>query len=174
MTIGQVAFAACALNSLAKEPNMAAYTVFLRACGLASACVLLAAGCEDRVARRAAIETADSQVRRIAAELDQHTTETGVYVRANPDAIRENDPWGTPITFGYSQGGVAELVTVRSAGPDREFQTKDDVVASGLATNFKGVGDGIKRNAEETAARTAKGLVRGTVEGLRQSFRNPD
>jgi len=152
---------------------MAPYAVFLRASGLAFVCIVLAAGCEDQVARRVAIEKADSQVRRIATELDQQTTETGNYVRANAAAIRENDPWGTPITIGYSQGGVAEVVTVRSAGPDRELQTKDDVVAFGMATNFKGVGEGIKRNAQTTAANAAKGLVRGTMEGLRQSLRNP-
>jgi len=152
---------------------MAPYAVLLRVCGLAFVCIVLAAGCEDKVARRAAIEKANSQVRRIAAELDQQTTETGIYVRAKADAIRESDPWGTPIAVSYSHCGVAEVVAVRSAGPDREFQTKDDVVAIGLAANFKGVGEGIKRNAEATAASAAKGVVRGTMEGLRESLRNP-
>lgn len=129
-------------------------------------------GCNDGQARRAAIEKAAAQVRRLADELDAQTTETGVYIRVEDGEIQEKDPWGTPIDVTYAQGGMAETVTVRSAGPDTEFHTEDDLVAQGTATNFKGVGEGIKKNAEETAANAAKGLVKGTVEGVKDSIKD--
>lgn len=132
----------------------------------------MASGCDDGAARRAAIEKAQTQVSRIAADLDQRTTDSGVYVRAKAGDVKETDPWGTPLDVSYSQGGVAEVVTVRSAGPDGEFHTTDDVMAQGMAANFKGVGEGIKKNAEETAAKAAKGAIRGTVEGVKESFRS--
>jgi hypothetical protein len=138
---------------------------------LVAAALAAAVGCEDRAARQAALENAQAQVRRIAEDLDKRTTETGVYIRAKEGEIQEKDPWGTPIQITYSQGGVAETVSVRSAGPDRRFHSRDDVVAQGTTTNFKGVGEGVKKHAEETAANAAKGVVRGTVEGIKDSLK---
>ena len=126
-------------------------------------------GCSDDAAERAR-ERAAAQVQRIADDLDGRTTETGVYVRVKDADIKETDPWGTRIKVGYSQGGVAEMVEVRSAGPDREFNTKDDVVADRMSANLKGVGEGIKKNAEETAGNAAKGVVKGAVQGLKESI----
>jgi len=133
--------------------------------------LLTATGCNDRAARQAAIDKANAQVRRIADDLDKRTTETGVYLRVKKDEIKETDPWGTAIQVSYSQGGVAEVVTVRSAGPDREFHTDDDLVAQGMSANLKGIGQGIKKNVEDTAARAAKGVVRGTVDGVKESLK---
>src|SRR5258708_5039585 len=79
-------------------------------------------GCSDH-----SLDRATAQVQRIADELDARTTAAGVYVRAKDGEIKENDPWGTRIRVTYSQGGLAEMIDVRSAGPDREFHTKDDV-----------------------------------------------
>jgi hypothetical protein len=132
---------------------------------------LTAVGCDNGAARRELIEKGQSQVRRIASELDGKTTVTGVYVRVEKDEIKESDPWGTQVQVVYSQGGVAETVSVRSAGPDREFHTDDDLVASGISANFKGIGEGIKQNAKETATEAAKGLVKGTVEGVKESVK---
>ena len=133
-------------------------------------------GCENRAALqqawRAAIEKAEAQVERIAEELDKRTTEAGVYVRVKDGEVNEKDPWGTPIKVSYSQGGVAEVLSVRSAGPDHEFNTDDDLVAQGLAMNLKGIGEGLKQNIEETAAKAAKGIVKGTVEGVKESIRD--
>jgi hypothetical protein len=139
---------------------------------LFAAAAFIAAACDNGAARRAAIEKAEAQVRRIAADLDKRTTESGVYVRVKEGEIKENDPWGKRVEVSYSQGGVAEVVRVRSAGPDHEFDTKDDVVAEGMAINLKGIGEGIKNNSEETAAKTAKGLVIGTVEGVKESIKD--
>lgn len=124
-------------------------------------------GCADRKA------DALKQVQRLTQELDQQTTKTGVYVRAKDVDIKEKDPWGTPIQVRYSQGGVAEIVRVRSAGPDREFNTPDDVAAQAMSANFKGIGEGVKEHAGETASNVAKGLVKGTVQGLKESLPFP-
>jgi hypothetical protein len=140
---------------------------------LATICLLLVAGCDNGAAERTAreIEQAQSQVQRIAADLDKRTTETGVYIRVKEGDIKEDDPWGTRIAVSYAQGGVAEFVIVRSAGPDREFHTDDDVAAQGMAANLKGIGEGIKNNVEETASNTAKGIVKGTVKGVKESIK---
>lgn len=129
---------------------------------------LVLRGCSDAQEK---LENAHAQVSRITADLDRKTTATGVYVRAKEGEINEKDPWGTPIDVSYSQGGVAEVVQVRSAGPDRKFRTDDDIVRQGMAMNFKGAGEGIKKNAEETASKVAKGFVKGTVEGVKDSIK---
>lgn len=134
-------------------------------------CLLAASGCDGGAAQRAKIENAESQVARITEELDQRTTKSGVYVRASEDEIKEKDPWGRRLKVSYSQGGVAEVVSVRSAGPDGKFQTDDDIVAQGMAANLKGIGEGIKNNVEETTANAAKGAVKGTVEGVKESIK---
>jgi hypothetical protein len=126
-------------------------------------------GCSDDAAERAR-ERAQAQVQRMADDLDGRTTETGVYVRVREVDVKETDPWGTRIKVGYSQGGIAEIVEVRSAGPDHEFNTKDDIVTSRMATNLKGVGEGIKKNAEDTASRAAKGVVKGAIQGVKESI----
>jgi hypothetical protein len=141
-------------------------------CGLTAlafvAVAFVAAGCGDDRSR----EKAEAQIQRLADNLDAKTTETGVYIRVKEGEIKENDPWGTPIKVSYSQGGVAEMIEVRSAGPDREFHSSDDLVAQRMAANLKGIGEGIKKNAEATAAGAAKGLVKGAVEGVKESIKD--
>jgi hypothetical protein len=144
------------------------HTVRLIGVLLTATCLLMATGCGDSAARR---EKAEAQVRRIAADLDKKTTESGSYVRVKEGDIMESDPWGTRVQVSYEQGGVAEVVSVRSAGADREFHTDDDLVALGVAANLKGIGEGIKANTEEVAAKAAKGLVKGTVEGVKEAFK---
>jgi outer membrane murein-binding lipoprotein Lpp len=135
---------------------------------VAAALGLFLAGCNNR----AAIERAETQVRRLAADLDRRTTETGAYIRVDVDDIKETDPWGTPLQVANAQGGVAEVVTVRSAGPDREFHTNDDIVAQGIAANLKGIGEGVKKHVGEAASEAAKGAVKGAVEGVKESIRD--
>ena len=141
---------------------------------------IFASGCGDRLARQAALEKArrasidkaEAQVERIAEDLDKRTTNAGVYVRVKDGEMTEKDPWGTPIKVSYSQGGVAEVLSVRSAGPDHEYNTDDDLVAQGLAANLKGIGEGLKQNIEESAAKAAKGVVKGTVDGVKESIKD--
>lgn len=145
-----------------------------RSCRTASAMILIVAfsgfGCEMPAARdrREKTEKARAQVGRICEELDRQTTETGSYDRVKPDDIKETDPWGTAIKVDYSSGGVAETILVRSAGPDRQFHTPDDVVQHGMTANFKGVGQAVKDNAGEVASDVGKGLVEGAAEGAKE------
>jgi hypothetical protein len=128
--------------------------------------LFIAAGCSDHAAERAR-----AQIERIADDLDTRTSATGVYVRIKADELKETDPWNARIKVTYSQGGIAEMIDVRSAGPDRQFHTSDDVATERMAANLKGVGEGIKKNAEETAASVAKGMVKGAVQGMKESIK---
>lgn len=128
-----------------------------------------------RAAKQGATESkkrnqARALVTRWAEQLDAQTTPTGVYIRHEGETLPEQDPWGNPLRVQYKQGGVAETVTVRSAGPDGTMFTDDDFVEERMAANFKGVGDGIKKNAAEVAGNTMKGAVKGTVEGIKNVF----
>lgn len=134
---------------------------------------LVFAGCnQERKKDDKRSEKAQSQVRRVAQELDKKTTETGSYVRVEEGELDEKDPWGTPLVVSYSQDGVSENLTVKSAGPDKQLHTSDDIEASGIAINFKGVGEGIKKNVGEAAANAAKGAVKGTVAGVKESIKD--
>ncbi len=144
-----------------KKCNKVATTTFMLMISLF--CLL---GCSDPKN-----EQALSQVKRITKEYDKKTTESGVYIRASEGELKEKDPWGTPLVLSYSQGGVAEMVTVTSAGRDKTFHTADDVEAQGIAVNFKGAGEGIKKNIEETSANAAKGFVKGAVKGVKESIK---
>jgi hypothetical protein len=115
------------------------------------------------------VEQARSQVRRLADHFDRQTTPTGVYVRPENNQAGEGDPWGTAIIVEYSQGGLAEIVTVTSAGPDRELHSPDDISTSRQSTNLKGVGEGIKKHAGVVAGEMAKGAVKGAASGMKES-----
>ncbi len=115
------------------------------------------------------VDRVRSQVGRLADHFDRQTTATGVYIRPANNQAGERDPWGTEIIVEYSQGGMAEVVTVTSAGPDRELHSKDDISTFRQSTNFKGVGEGIKQNAGDVAGEIAKGAVKGAVEGVKDS-----
>lgn len=112
---------------------------------------------------------AGAQVSRWAEELDSRTTEAGVYVRHPANQLPEDDPWGTPLNVTYAQGGLAETLTVRSAGPDRVFHTPDDIVAQRSVVNLKGIGKGAKDSIEEFAHKGARGLMKGAAEGIKES-----
>ncbi len=122
------------------------------------------AGCADLRKQ----QTRD-QVNRVADDLDTKTKKTGVYERVEPAELPDRDAWGTPLRVTYSQGGVAEMVKVTSAGPDREYGNRDDIVAERMAMNFKGVGEGIKQNAGSVARDVAKGAVEGVAEGVSET-----
>lgn len=106
-----------------------------------------------------------------ADKLDGQTTDTGVYIRWPNGTLPEDDPWGQALRVAYSQGGVAEHLTVRSAGPDGIDHTPDDVAATRHAVNLKGFGEGVKKNAEETSKNAAKGAVKGLVEGAKEAIK---
>jgi hypothetical protein len=107
-------------------------------------------------------------VTRWAEELHAQTTDAGVYVRHPGNQLPENDPWGTPLNVTYTQGGFAERLTVRSAGPDRTFYTQDDIVAQRSVVNLRGIGRGAKENVEEFAHYSARGIAKGAADGIKE------
>lgn len=132
--------------------------------------VVLLVGCDSAAKKKldADKEQARAQVERIAQKLDTQTTKTGVYVR-NED-VNEKDPWNQAIKVTYSQGGVSEAVEVRSSGPDKTLHTSDDIIANRASMNFKGAGEGIKKNVKDVAAEAAKGVVKGTIDGVKEAL----
>jgi hypothetical protein len=117
--------------------------------------------------RRAA--DARTQVCRWAEQLHAQTNDAGIYIRHPANRLPENDPWGSPLVVTYAQGGFAETLTVRSAGPDRTFHTQDDIVEHRSVVNLKGIGKGAKDNVEEFAQKGARGLTKGAVEGIKEA-----
>jgi hypothetical protein len=111
---------------------------------------------------------ARAQVSRWADELSGQTTDAGIFVRHPGNQLPESDPWETPLSVAYTQGGFAETLTVRSAGPDRLFNTEDDVVEKRYAVNLKGVGKGMRDHVEEFAENGARGMTKGVIGGIRE------
>src|SRR5947209_8370365 len=121
---------------------------------IAAIAMVLSDGASQRVAN------ARAQVSRWAEQLDGQTTDAGAYIRHPANQLPENDPWGTPLNVTYAQGGFAETLSVRSAGPDGVFFTQDDIVAQRSVVNLKGIGKGAKDNIEEFSQNGARGLTR--------------
>lgn len=114
-------------------------------------------------------EEAKRLVTEWTAKLDSAKNPSGVYIRHKGDTLPMVDPWGTPLKVMYTSGGIRENVMVRSAGRDKEFFSKDDIVRMGKgSTNFKGLREGIKEDAEEIAKKKARGVVQGIREGLKE------
>jgi hypothetical protein len=112
---------------------------------------------------------AQAQVTRWADELHAQTTDSGIYIRHPADQLPENDPWGRPLSVTYAQGGFAETLTVRSAGPDGVPFTQDDILAHRSVVNLKGIGKGARDHVEEFAQNGARGLTKGVAEGIKES-----
>jgi hypothetical protein len=104
-----------------------------------------------------------------ADRLDKKTTDAGIYIRWAGDTLPDADPWGNPLRVSYSQGGVSEMVEVRSLGGDERSHTEDDIAITRVAMNIKGLGTGPKEGIEDTTANAAKGLVKGTIAGIKDA-----
>lgn len=103
-----------------------------------------------------------------AEKLDQRVTNAGSYVKWEGDALPVNDGWGSPLRVTYKNEGVAEQLFVRSLGKDKLLGTDDDIVVKRTQVNLKGVGEGVKSNAEAVATSAAKGVVRGIKESIKE------
>lgn len=76
-------------------------------------------------AERAA--TSETAVR-LADEFAKDTDSDGRYVRKPEGALPETDAWGRQFRLAYKPGRLSDGLEVRSAGPDGEWSTRDDVV----------------------------------------------
>ena len=59
------------------------------------------------------------------------------------EGLTEIDPWGNTLKVDYKQDGINEIMTVRCAGPDNEFETQDDLIRTRSAPNFWGFHHGL-------------------------------
>ena len=90
------------------------------------AVLALTSGCGE--AERVKILDTRSQVQRIADDLYNRSSSTGFCERIMASEEEIIDAWGTPIEIDISTGGNATRIKVRSAGPDRQLNTVDDLV----------------------------------------------
>ena len=113
--------------------------------------------------RARASETAGRLVDEFAKDVDSD----GRFVRKQPEGpLPETDAWGRPFRLAYQPGNFSDTLEVRSAGPDGEWKTWDDVVvtrssrisnkalardaASGLLDAAKAQLWGTKKDGEKT------------------------
>jgi hypothetical protein len=59
------------------------------------------------------------------------------------EGLNDIDPWGNQLKVDYKQEGINEIVTVRCAGPDSEFDTQDDLIRTRTTSNFWGFHRGL-------------------------------
>jgi hypothetical protein len=79
------------------------------------------------------------------------------------------DPWGEPYTSKVEKGDVFYHLTVRSNGPDRLPQTKDDIVAHRSAKHTD-LSKAAGAAAERIGEGVGKGLGRGGVAGIKEGI----
>src|SRR5438552_7129152 len=114
-------------------------------------------------------DRARALVREWAETLDGQTDETGGFLRHQ--GATANDPWGRPLDISYSEGGFAETLTVRSAGPDGVSYTDDDIIEKRTKVTAHGIGRGIKKNTAEMAEKAGEGLSKGVIKGVKEELR---
>lgn len=93
-------------------------------------------------------QVADNAVQ-VQAALEAAKSPEGLYpadlASANPPASALNDPWGTPFRYEPTGGGVSYLLI--SAGPDKAFDTTDDLLMDRYADRelitVTGAGSGV-------------------------------
>lgn len=100
--------------------------------------------------RASASETAA----RLADELAKETDSDGRFVRRPEGPLSENDVWGHPFRLAYQPGRLSDGLEVRSAGPDGEWQTRDDIIATRSSnihskTLVREAGSGLFNTAKE-------------------------
>lgn len=85
----------------------------------------------EKYAKREADRAATSEtVARVADEFTKDTDSDGRFVRKPEGPLPETDVWGRQLRLAYKPGNFSDGLEVRSAGPDGEWNTWDDVVAA--------------------------------------------
>ncbi|HJZ92690.1 MAG TPA: hypothetical protein VKE40_17575 [Gemmataceae bacterium] len=87
----------------------------------------------------------------------------------------DTDPWGEPYTAKVEKGDAYYHLTVRSNGPDRRPQTKDDIVAH-RSVKHTDISKAAGAAAERIGEGLGKGLGRGGVAGIKEGItgKKPD
>ena len=120
--------------------------------------------------RRDKRQTTDKHVTELAERLDAQVVR-GRYQRIDVASVTDVDSWGHTLRVEYREEGLAERLIVQSAGPDGAFGTDDDIRASRILMNAKGVGESLHDGTAAVATEAAKGLIRGVKEEVKDSFR---
>ena len=97
----------------------------------------------------------EAQCRMIADRLDGQLLQNGLYDR---QPLNEVDGWGRQIHLEYSDPTAVEMLTVRSAGYDGIFGSRDDIVVQRQNLVASEVGEGIGEGL--------RGVIRGLMEPL--------
>jgi hypothetical protein len=85
----------------------------------------------EKEAKREAERAATSEsAARLADEFAKDTDPAGRFVRKREGPLEESDLWGCPFRLEYKPGTLSDGLEVRSAGPDGEWGTRDDVVVA--------------------------------------------
>jgi hypothetical protein len=79
------------------------------------------------------------------------------------------DPWGEPYTAKIETGDAYRNLTVRSNGPDKLPQTKDDIVATRRHKHTP-LSEAAAPAVEKVSEALGKGLGRGAVAGIREGI----
>jgi hypothetical protein len=86
---------------------------------------------KEKYAKREADRAATSEtVVLVADELAKDTDSDGRFLRKPEGPLPETDAWGRPLRLTYKPGVLSDGLEVRSAGPDGEWNTWDDVVGT--------------------------------------------
>jgi hypothetical protein len=105
--------------------------LILRLAAIALVVVLADWRARDKYARREAERARASEAAvRLADEYAKDTDSDGRFARKPDGPLGENDVWGRPFRLTYRPGTFSDGLEVRSAGPDGEWNTWDDVVAA--------------------------------------------
>lgn len=80
-----------------------------------------------------------------------------------------SDPWGEPYTARVEKGDAYYHLTVRSNGPDKLPQTRDDVVATRNKKHTP-LSEAAAPAVEKIGEALGKGLGRGGVAGIREGI----
>jgi hypothetical protein len=82
----------------------------------------------EKYAKREADRAATSETAaRLADEFAKDTDAEGRFVRKPEGPLPETDAWGRQLRLSYKPGLLSDGLEVRSAGPDGEWNTWDDV-----------------------------------------------
>lgn len=128
--------------------------------GLITVCLLAGVGFlfyqinVNREAESLRLQEAREQVSKIAAQ------------ETPPDewaAQKINDPWGTPLQIELVAGDIVKG-TVTSAGPDKLFQTDDDISSTRHDPTAQNVGVATGRRAVKFGG----GFIQGAKEALKE------
>ena len=136
----------------------ARHTVF-RAFGVLLVFVALAIWVIIEIVSERRIRATKPQLERIAdsvaADLQDDSVED-----PEPGMMDETDPWGTPIELSIDRALLGSLVIARSAGPDTEMGTEDDIQEMRIfRAKAKDVGGELADRAWEKLKKRAAELV---------------